>query len=270
MNKLIDVVIVTFNSESVLARCLEQLNSKNIGNIIVVDNDSQDSTQFVASQSVVASKVKFIQTGSNLGFAKAISKGVLSTAEEYILILNPDCEVTQEFLENVVHCHMNGADVVVPKITLNDSGESLPGLIENPSALKMAAQIYLYERRKKWSVRLWPLINVLNGFVPWIEKIDRHFQRKSKSFWYWPNGACFSITRKMYDLAGGLPEHYFMYNEDVEFGFHLSQLNCRYAVTHDSLYHAFRKGSLISNESRMELILSAHKKYLSRIKNKFK
>ena len=269
MNNLIDVVIVTYNSAAIIAKCLDQLNSKNISTILVVDNASQDNSVDVLSESAACSKIRLIRNESNLGFAKAVSVGVSNSRSDYILILNPDCEVTDPFLENVIWCHRDGADVVVPKSTFNEDGESLDGLVMNPTRAKIAVQVFMYQFRKKIPSVCHSLLGVCLLGLPLIEKISRYREKKNSMQWYWPNGACFSITKTMYERAGGLPQHYFMYNEDVEFGFHLTQKNCRYAITQDSLFHAFRKGSAISNDSRMELILSAHQTYLARVKDRF-
>lgn len=269
MNSLIDVVIVTYNSATIIRKCLDQLNSKNISTILVVDNASQDNIGDVLSQCTVSSKIRLIRNESNLGFAKAVSLGVASSRSDYILILNPDCEVTDAFLDNVIWCHRDGADVVVPKSTFNEEGESLDGLVMNPTASRIALQVFMYQSRKKIPSACRPLLDVCLLGLPLLEKISRYREKKNNMQWYWPNGACFSITKTMYERAGGLPSHYFMYNEDVEFGYHLTQSHCRYAVTQDSLFHAFRKGSAISNDSRMELILGAHQTYLARVKNRF-
>lgn len=269
MNSLIDVVIVTYNSAAIITKCLDQLNSKNISTILVVDNASQDPIDDVLRESKAHTKIRLIRNASNLGFAKAVSVGVLNSRADYILILNPDCEVTDSFLENVICCHRKGADVVVPKSTFNEAGESLDGLVMNPTSVNIALQVFMYQSRKKIPAVCHPLLDVCLLGLPLLEKISRYREKKNQMQWYWPNGACFSITKAMYEQAGGLPDYYFMYNEDVEFGYHLTQKNCRYAVTQDSLFHAFRKGSAISNDSRMELILGAHQTYLARVKNRF-
>lgn len=269
MNSLIDVVIVTYNSAAIITQCLDQLNSKNISTIVVVDNASQDNIADLLSESAVPSKIRLIRNESNLGFAKAVSVGVSNSCSDYVLILNPDCVVTEAFLGNVLWCHRDGADVVVPKSTFNEEGESLDGLVMNPTTARIAMQVFMYQSRKKIPAACRPLLDVCLLGLPLLEKISRYREKKNSMQWYWPNGACFSITKTMYERAGGLPNHYFMYNEDVEFGYHLTQKNCRYAVTQDSLFHAFRKGSDISNDSRMELILGAHQTYLAREKNRF-
>ena len=269
MNSLIDVVIVTYKSATVITKCLDCLNSERISTIVLVDNASDDGIEDIAQRSASASKIKLIQSSTNLGFAKAVSLGVSKCQAQYILILNPDCEVTDDFLESVIVSHRGGADVVVPQHTFNDEGESLPGLVENPATARIALQVFLYQSRKKIPKIFYGMLDALTLLTPLLERISRYREKKNNMSWYWPNGACFSITKRMYELAGRLPEHYFMYNEDVEFGYHLKQKNCRFAVTKETLFHAFRKGSAISVDSRMELILRAHLIYLKRAKNRF-
>jgi GT2 family glycosyltransferase len=265
----IDVIIVTYNSTKILSKCLDKLDGVLIKKIYIVDNASTDQIEELLKLSSIRDKITLIKNKNNLGFAKAISIGVQHSAANKLLILNPDCEITETFLQNIIHCHQLGADLVCPKLFYNQNGQSMPGLMENPSTRALSLQVLAYQLSKKMPIKSIGQIifNLSNRF---IEKYIAIEKNKKKTQWFWPHGACFSITKAIYIQAGGMPESYFMYNEDVEFGYHLTNRGCSYAITQDHLFHAHQGGSDISSKARMDLILSSHKIYLSRVKTFFK
>ena len=265
----IDVIIVTYNSTKVLNNCLNKLNNFLIKSIYIVDNASTDSIDEIVNSSPLKGKISLIKNTDNLGFAKAISIGAQQSKADKLLILNPDCEVTDTFLQNIIHCHKFGADLVCPKYFYNQDGHRSQGFMENPSTRALSLQVFAYQlsQKLKFIPNAQFIFNLSNRLIEKYIVIERS---KAKMQWFWPHGACFSITKKMYLLAGGMPESYFMYNEDIEFGYHLTQKECSYATTQDHLFHAHQGGSNIPNQARMDLILSSHKIYLSRVKNLFK
>lgn len=79
-------VIVTWNSEQVVQKCLEALANMTI-TPIVVDNASSDHTVELARS---YPGVQVIANPYNRGFAAAANQGIAATSAEFILLLNPD------------------------------------------------------------------------------------------------------------------------------------------------------------------------------------
>lgn len=87
---LVSVLIVTFNSEFHIRRCLDSVFNLDYPNIevIVVDNHSRDNTVDVIHASYP--KVKLTIMAHNLGYCKANNIGLTHCRGEFIHILNPD------------------------------------------------------------------------------------------------------------------------------------------------------------------------------------
>lgn len=102
------VIIVTFNGEKWIKKCLESvLNSSVSANIIIVDNASTDDTvNIIKSQFNI---VRLIESNSNLGFGKANNIGIREAilgGGKYIYLLNQDAYVCK----NTFECLVNGMD----------------------------------------------------------------------------------------------------------------------------------------------------------------
>lgn len=83
-------VVVTWNSQRDIARCLESLLAQiyPIEEIIVVDNDSRDDTRKIITENF--DRVHLVPLGCNAGFARANNVGISKVDADWILTLNPD------------------------------------------------------------------------------------------------------------------------------------------------------------------------------------
>ncbi len=87
----ITVVVLTYNSEEVVGRCLEALRQGGArASVVVIDNASRDRSVEVAR--AACPEAEIIQTGRNLGYT-ANNIGLQRARTSYALILNPDVEL---------------------------------------------------------------------------------------------------------------------------------------------------------------------------------
>lgn len=99
MEEKISIIIVSWNVESLLEKCLLsiQKNKSNLNlEIIVVDNDSNDNTREMVREKFP--EVKLIANQNNVGFAAANNQGIRESTGNYILLLNPDTEIIKNSL----------------------------------------------------------------------------------------------------------------------------------------------------------------------------
>lgn len=99
------VVIVTWNSEKDIGICLQSLGEQDYDNtkIIVVDNNSSDSTEKIVKQFPTVIFIKrdknyFLSPSNNFGIKYAIEK----LLAPYILVLNPDTKASTNLISVLV------------------------------------------------------------------------------------------------------------------------------------------------------------------------
>lgn len=88
----LSIIILTWNTAKITKKCVISLTKKikNIQyEIIVTDNGSTDNTKELFAN---LKSVKYLNTGSNLGFSKGNNLGALSASGKYYLFLNSDME----------------------------------------------------------------------------------------------------------------------------------------------------------------------------------
>lgn len=99
----LSIVIICWNDLKVIADCLQSIyaDTRVIDfEVIVTDNGSTDgSIDFIHKN---YPKVRVIENGANLGFAKGNNVGIRESRGEYVLILNPDTIMRDGTLDKLV------------------------------------------------------------------------------------------------------------------------------------------------------------------------
>lgn len=112
------ISIVTFNSSRYIRRCLNAaLAQKEVRTtVVVVDNASADGTGAILKE--FGSRIQVIWNRNNVGFAEAQNQGIRSSGAEWVLTLNPDLLMEEDFLRRLVDAGEldRGAGVVCGKL----------------------------------------------------------------------------------------------------------------------------------------------------------
>lgn len=208
--RVLTVVLVSYNSASVILNALRPLVGESDIELLVVDNASQDST--IRDVERLFPSVKILPLDSNVGFAKAVNLGILSCSSPCVMLLNPDAVVTAAEVRMLLSSVSDGAGIVAPLIT--EPGERLEVVSAGgfPTVWRMFLHFSALARFSKGHKRLqghylFPA-NLAVGPMP----VD------------WVTGACMLFTRETWKRAGGLSERWFMYAEDIDFCFRVKAL----------------------------------------------
>src|SRR4051794_1243800 len=96
------ISIVTFNSSRYIRRCLHAaLAQKGIrASVVVVDNASTDGTGDILKE--FGSRIQVNWNQRNVGFAEAQNQGIRSSAADWVLTLNPDLLMEEDFVRQLV------------------------------------------------------------------------------------------------------------------------------------------------------------------------
>ena len=87
---LVDVVIPAKNQSQLVLRCIQSLRAqKRIGDIILIDDGSQDSDRDIFK---TIPNVNLYRNSGSEGFIKSTSRGVNKSKAPYVLLLNSDTE----------------------------------------------------------------------------------------------------------------------------------------------------------------------------------
>ena len=121
------VIVVTWNTRELTLRCLETLfdNTLDVSmRVIVADNNSEDGSADVIAQRFP--QVHLIRNPEDFGFGRANNEAIRLVDSEWLLLLNPDTEVHQDAINNLLafskqhpEAGVTGGKTVFPNGSLN-------------------------------------------------------------------------------------------------------------------------------------------------------
>lgn len=131
---MISVIIVSYNTEAMLRRCLQKLfhhKPQAKMEVLVVDNNSRDDS--VAMIKGEYPRVRVLANTRNIGFAAANNQAFSQAVGDYIVLLNPDAFIKEGSLDKVVafmdrhpQCGLSGGRLVSPDGALDPSARKFP------------------------------------------------------------------------------------------------------------------------------------------------
>ena len=99
----LSIIIVNWNTKEYLLHCIDSILQKKGSipmEIIVIDNGSRDRSGEEVKRQFPG--LRLIENGRNLGFAKAVNQGLRVSSGRYLLLLNPDTQLREGAIENLV------------------------------------------------------------------------------------------------------------------------------------------------------------------------
>jgi len=155
---LVSIVILTFNQLKYTRECVESIrkHTPEPHEIIFVDNGSKDGTVKWLRRLVKDNpNYKLIENRENVGFARGCNQGIEASSGEYILLLNNDVVVTEDWLAGMLECLNSSPDIgIVGPMTNNISGPQKVDSVSYSSMNEMEA--YARGFREKYRYRRVP------------------------------------------------------------------------------------------------------------------
>ena len=210
----ISVIIVNYNVKYFLEVCLHSVLRATNGfdaEVIVVDNNSTDgSMQMVAEKFPTVIR---IENKDNAGFGRANNQGVAIAKGEYILFLNPDTVMPEDFFTKTIG-YMDAhpeAGSIGPKL-LDGKGQFAPDGKKSFPSLSVA----IFKTTG---------INKVFSKSPYFNKYYAvHIGEDETAAVDVLSGCCMLVrTSVLPKIGGAFDEDYFMYCEDVDLSYRIQK-----------------------------------------------
>jgi GT2 family glycosyltransferase len=240
----LSIIIVSWNTKEYLLPCMKLIFEKGEGissEVIIVDNGSQDGS--VNEGKKAFPLVHLIENERNLGFAKAANQGLQKASGRYFLLLNPDTQVKNKVIKQLVSFMDTHLDVGVAGAQLFNADGSKQNSIANFPSLSTEL---LNKRLLRW---LFP----------------KTFPGKERDY---PEpievdsviGACMMVRREALDQVGLLDEDYFLFLEETDWCYRMKRAGWKvYHVPQAEVYHFQGKsGETVKKKAKIEYYRSRY------------
>jgi GT2 family glycosyltransferase len=209
----LSIIIVNYNVKHFLEQALHAVRRavRQVQiEVFVVDNHSVDGSCEMVKRKFP--EVILIENKENIGFSKANNQAIKRAKGEYVLLLNPDTVVQEDTFERVVafmDMHADAGGVGVKMIDgkghfLPESKRSLP--TPQVAFYKMFGMATLFPKSKRFG----------KYHLGYLDKNNTH-QIEVLS------GAFMMLRKAVLDKIGLLDEDYFMYGEDIDLSYRITQ-----------------------------------------------
>jgi N-acetylglucosaminyl-diphospho-decaprenol L-rhamnosyltransferase len=197
------IIVVSYNSARWIASCLRSI-SAHLGelkaDVVVVDADSRDETPDIVAE---FDDVRLIRC-RNGGFAYANNRGLMTCDAHYVLFLNPDTEILEGNLSDLIGWMDAHPDVGLAGVRQVDGNGRLDMTIRRfPNALRALGDALSAEhlpRRPRW--------------LGERELDPAAYDREACCDW--TSGSFMLTRREAIESAGFLDERFFMYSEETD------------------------------------------------------
>lgn len=204
----VSIIIVNYNGQKWLKKCFDSLMVQTYKNfeIILVDNNSSDYSIGFLEKNYKDKRIKIIKHKENSGFAGGNNVGIKEAKGEYILFLNNDTWVEEDFIQNIVGFYQNNKyDVVAP-----------------------------YERSYDKDKTFSPY-KISIDFLGHPIYFRKNISNKKEVFL---SGVSLFFSKSLYYETKGLDNNFFMYFEEIDWFWRLNLLKKTFAHIPDTyVYH---------------------------------
>lgn len=197
----LSVVVVNFRRLTATTQLVEQLDRSDAlrdaqAEVVLVDNDVDAAP--LQSWTKQRGTIALHSFGRNRGFARAVNQGCQLSRGDWLLLLNPDIGVPDEFLDHVIRLAEARA-ASDPRTGVIGFGLDDPDGSPQPSAgsFPTLSNVLLGSMRPR-AARRCRLTPTTAQEVPWV------------------TGCCLLVRRACWQELGGFDEDYFLYYEDVD------------------------------------------------------
>jgi GT2 family glycosyltransferase len=211
MEKNISIIIVTYNSESLIDDCLESIfkfNDINDGiEVIIVDNMSKNvDLMFSSIRRKFGDEIVLIKNDKNGGYGQGNNVGINASTAPITMIMNPDVRLLNSVFKKA-------------RVHFSDSKVAMLGMLQMVSNTKKGIS---------YSIKLnyFAIINIFETIL------SNKFNYYNSSKMY-VSGSCFFIRKSVFQEIGLFDENVFMYGEENDLHHRLRILKSSYKIIFD-------------------------------------
>ena len=216
----VSIIIVSYNVKYFLEQCLSSvmkairersgISGELEAEVFVVDNNSADgSIEYLEAR---FPSVHFISNKENTGFAKANNQALQAARGKYILFLNPDTILPEDFFARSLQFMEANSQVGAAGVQMIDGmgrflRESKRGF---PTSWASFCKLF-------GLTSLFPTSKVFAKY--YLGYLDENRNHEVQAL----SGACMLVRKEVVDKTGGFDERFFMYAEDIDLSFRIHQ-----------------------------------------------
>lgn len=242
------VVILNYNGAHFLDQFLPTLIAYTYNcDLIVADNKSTDNSLEILKK--FADRIRVIELEENFGYAGGYNQALKDLPNEFIILLNSDVEVTDDWTYPLISLLEKEGEVAAAQPKIKD--------FNNKDRFEYAGAAGGYIDKLGYPFCRGRIFNTLEKDVGQYEDPTQIF---------WATGACFIIRAKVFKDIGGFDNSFFAHMEEIDLCWRLN--NRGYQIKYQpksTVYHV--GGGTLNKQSPKKTFLNIRNNLLTLYKN---
>jgi len=213
---LVSVITVNYNQSQVTFDLLESLRKISYPNIEIIVVDNASPSDDPDSMKINYPEITLIKSSQNLGFAGGNNLGIEKSTGDYLLFINNDTEAPPDFLEPLITFFQSHPDagMVSPKIRYHHTPEMI--------------QYAGYTEINPYTIR--------NHSIGYKEIDNKQYDIDRQTAF--GHGAAMIVSRRVIEKVGMMPDIYFLYYEEIDWGWKIRKAGYQnYYVGNSVIFH---------------------------------
>ena len=189
----VSIIILNYHTDEMTLRLVKKIQMEEDVEVVLVDNSNSKELESKVKELV---HTKYINPGSNLGFAGGVNFGIKQSRGEWVFLLNSDADTDISIIKSLINkCKVKSAKVGAPRLVGNTgvaekSVGRFSSFFENP--------------------------------INWLFLRPTYILPEGESLVHTATGGALLIHRSIIEKVGVLDDkNFFMYFEDMDFSWRL-------------------------------------------------
>ena len=198
-NPVVSIIIVNFNSLHLISDCIDSIIKFTSlpYEIIIVSNSEEDAFE-VASITEKYPSICYLETGSNLGFAKANNIGAQRASGSFLFFLNPDTVLINNAID-LLHQKISQSSTIgiIGPAIFDPNGSQKPSIVGHITLTSLISLVLPF----------------INFFIP-KKYQGGYYTLKESEFVDVIHGSSMLISAELFTKVGSMNEEFFLYCEE--------------------------------------------------------
>lgn len=246
--KKIAVVILNWNGKHLLGKFLPSVvEYSDLAKIYVADNASTDNSVLFLEENYPT--IQIIRNLENFGYAKGYNVALKEVNEPYLVLLNSDVEVTENWLYPALEIFENESQTAALQPKILDFKNK---------------DYYEYAGAAGGFIDKYAFPFCRGRIFSTLEKDHNQYDKITEIFW--ASGACLFIRKATFEKMGGFDEDFFAHQEEIDLCWRIQNQNLKIKFIPDSkVYHI--GGATLKENSPQKTFLNFRNSLLTLLKN---
>jgi len=250
MTNKVSIIIPHYNGLQILQDCLQSLyqNSFTDFETILIDNGSTDGSQKFVKENYP--QVNLIENEENLGYAGACNQGMKLSKLDYILLLNNDTVMPDNFLTEMV--------AVI-------EGDNSIGMVQPKIISIQDKRFFDYSGGAGGEMDIFGYPFARGRIFDTVEKDKDQYSDFGNQV-FWTSGCALLVRKSVVNEIGLLDEDFFAHQEEIDLNWRAQLAGYKNVVTYNThIYHY--SGYTLRSDNQHKMYLNHRNNLIMMIKN---